>query len=218
MKRFVIVGLGNFGGSVAEALHARGHEVVVVDMNGAAVDRIAPHVSRAAVGDGRSIAVLERIGAKGADAGVVSTGDDIAASILSTMALKDLGISDVYVKVISQDHARVMDRIGVTETIFPERESALSLGTRMSGKALLSYTSLLPGFGVQEMAVPDSWQGKTLRDLALRQNFRVSIIAVHDVLTDRVSSVPDPDAKLQDTDTILVAGADEDLSRLAQQS
>jgi trk system potassium uptake protein TrkA len=218
MKRFVIVGLGNFGGSVAEALHARGHEVVVVDMNGSAVDRIAPHVSRAAVGDGRSLAVLERSGAKGADAGVVSTGDDIAASILSTMALKDLGVNDVYVKVISQDHARVMERIGVTETIFPERESALGLGTRMSGKALLSYTSLLPGFGVQEMAVPDSWQGKTLRELSLRQRFRVSIIAVHDVLTDKVSSVPDPDAPLQDTDTILVAGTDEDLSRLAQQS
>ncbi|HEV7298515.1 MAG TPA: TrkA family potassium uptake protein [Tepidisphaeraceae bacterium] len=218
MKRFVIIGLGNFGGSVAESLHARGHEVVVVDTNPNAVDRIAVHVTRAAVGDGRSLQVLERIGAKGADAGVVSTGDDIAASILSTMALKDLGVSDVYVKVISQDHARVMERIGVTETIFPERESALGLGTRMSGKALFSYTSLLPGFGVQEMAVPESWQGKTLRDLTLRQNFRVSIIAVHDVMTDQILPVPDPDAALQDSDTLLVAGTEEDLSKLAQET
>lgn len=218
MKRFVIVGLGNFGGSVAESLHARGHEVVVVDTNPAAVDRIAAHVTRAAVGDGRAMAVLERIGAKGSDAGVVSTGDDIAASILSTMALKDLGISDVYVKVISQDHARVMERIGVTETIFPERESALSLGTRMSGKALFSYTNLLPGFGVQEMAVPNSWQGRTLRELALRQEYRVSIIAVHDVMTDQTSPVPDPDAKLQDSDTLLVAGTEDDLAKLAQEA
>ena len=218
MKRFVIIGLGNFGGSVAESLHARGHEVVVVDTNPNAVDRIGAHVTRAAVGDGRSLQVLERIGAKGADAGVISTGDDIAASILSTMALKDLGVSDVYVKVISQDHARVMERIGVTETIFPERESALGLGTRMSGKALFSYTSLLPGFGVQEMAVPNSWQGKTLRDLNLRQNFRVSIIAVHDVMTDQISPIPEPDAPLQDSDTLLVAGTEEDLSRLAQEA
>jgi trk system potassium uptake protein TrkA len=218
MKRFVIVGLGNFGSSVAESLHARGHEVVVLDVNPGAVDRIATHVTRAGVGDGRSLAMLERIGAKGADAGVVSTGDDIAASILSTMALKDLGVSDVYVKVISQDHARVMERIGVTETIFPERESALSLGTRMSGKALFSYTSLLPGFGVQEMAVPNSWQGKTLRQLKLRQHFHVSIIAVHDVMTDRISAIPDPDAPLEDSDTLLVAGTEGDLSKLAQET
>lgn len=218
MKRFVIVGLGNFGGSVSEALHARGHEVVVIDHDPAAVDRIAPHVTRAAVGDGRSLQTLERLGAKGADAGVVSTGDDIAASILSTMALKDLGIPDVYVKVISQDHARVMERLGVTETVFPERESALSLGTRMSGKALLSFTSLLPGFGVQEMAVPDSWNGKTLRRLDLRRRFGVSIIAVHDVLTDQLVTVPDPDAPLKDSDTLLVAGADDDLAKLAQEA
>ena len=97
MKRFVIVGLGNFGSGVAEALHARGHEVVVLDTNAAAIDRIAPHVTRAAVGDGRDAQSLERAGARDADAGVVNTGDDLAASVLATMALRDLGVRDVYV-------------------------------------------------------------------------------------------------------------------------
>ncbi len=216
MKRFIVVGLGNFGGSVAEALHARGHEVIVLDANEQAVDRIAPHVSRAAVGDGRSLQTLEKLGAKGADAGVVSTGDDIAASILTTMALRDLGVQDVYVKVISQDHARVMERIGVTETIFPERESAISLGTRMSGTALLNFVRLAQGFGLQEMAVPDSWNGKTLRALDLRRGFGISVIAVHDVLTDKMTAVPDPDSILQESDTLIVAGRDEDLAKVAE--
>jgi trk system potassium uptake protein len=216
MKRFVVVGLGNFGSSIAEQLHAQGHEVVVVDVDEAAVDRIAPHVTRAAVGDGRQIQTLERLGARGADAGVVSTGDDIAASILAAMMLRDLDIHDVYVKVISQDHARVMERVGVTETIFPERESALSLGTRMSGKALLNYVRLGPGFSMQEMAVPEEWNGKSLRDLQLRRNFGITVIALHDVLTDQMSAVPDPDALLKDSDTLLVAGKDEDLARAAQ--
>src|SRR5688500_3682648 len=100
MKRFVVVGLGNFGSSVAEALHARGHEVIAVDPNAEAVDRIAPHVTRAAVGDGRSLTTLDRIGARDANCGIVSTGDDITASILATMAMKDLGVREVYVKVI----------------------------------------------------------------------------------------------------------------------
>jgi trk system potassium uptake protein TrkA len=216
MKRFVVIGLGNFGSSVAESLHSKGHEVIAVDPNELAVDRIAPFVSRAAVGDGRSIQVLEKIGVRQADAGVVSTGDDITASILATMVLHDLQVRDVYVKVISRDHARVMQRIGVTESIFPERESALSLGTRMSGTALLNYVQLGTGFSLQEMAVPQAWNGKTLRELELRRRYSISVVAVHDVLTDLISATPDPDAPLKDSDAILVAGKDEDLARAAK--
>lgn len=216
MKRFVIVGLGNFGSSVAEALHAKGHEVIAVDADERAVDRIAPFVTRAAVGDGRDLQTLERIGAKGAEAGVVSTGDDITASILSTMVLHDIGVRDVYVKVISRDHARVMERMGVTESVFPERESALALGARMSGAGLLNYYRLGPGFSIQEMAVPQGWSGKSLRELELRKRHGISIVALHDVLLDRIVPTPDPDQVLKDSDTILVAGKDEDLARAAE--
>lgn len=216
MKRFVVVGLGNFGSSVAESLAAQRHDVIAIDQSGEAVDRIAPLVARAAVGDGKNLRTLERIGARGADAGVVSTGDDITASILTTMALHDLGIRDVYVKVISADHARVMERMGVTETIFPERESALALGKRMSGTGLLNYVNLSPGFSIQEMGVPQSWSGKTLRELGLRQEFGVTVVGVHDVLTDQVTVTSDPDAILKDSDALIVAGRDEDLARAAE--
>lgn len=216
MRRFVVVGLGNFGGSVAESLHAQGHEVVVVDPREEAVDRAASYVTRAVVGDGRNIAVLERAGAKGADAGVVSTGDDITASILATMALRDLGVEEIFVKVISRDHARVMERMGVTETVFPERESALGLASRLTGKALLNYVRLGQGVSIQEMAVPTSWERRTLRDLGLRHAYGVSVVALHDVLTDEMTVLPDPDAPLKDSDTLLMVGKDEDLAKVAQ--
>jgi len=215
MKRFVIIGLGNFGSSVAEALYAKGHEVIAIDPNERAVDRIAPHVSRAAVGDGRDIQILERVGAKDADAGVVSTGDDVTASILATMALHDVNVRDVFVKVISRDHARVMERMGVTESIFPERESALALGSRMSGAGLLNYVRLGSGFSLQEMALPQSWNGKTLRQLELRRRFNITVIAIHDVLTDKIDPAPNPDSVLKESDTLMVAGKDEDLTRVA---
>lgn len=215
MKRFVVIGLGNFGSSVAEALYNQGHEVVAVDPVEDAVDRVAPHVTRAALGDGKSVAVLERIGARDADVGIVSTGDDITASILSVMALRDLGVKDIYVKVISKDHARVMGRIGVTETVFPERESAMGLGARLSGTALLNYVRLGTGFSLQEMAVRDDWIGSTLRQLELRQRHGISVIAVHDILSDEIISPPDPDMILKESVTLLVAGRDEDLSKAA---
>ena len=215
MKRFVIIGLGAFGAGAAQALYKQGHDVIAVDLNEQAVDRIAPHVTRAAVGDGRQLETLERLGAKSCDAGVVSTGDDITASILAAMALRDLGVADVYVKVISHDHARVMARMGVTETIFPEHEAAVNLGTRLSNTSVFNYVSLGAGFSMQEMAVPARWEGRTLRDLTLRDRHQISVIAVHDVLMDEMRVPPDPDVPLKDSDTLLVAGLGDDLEKLA---
>lgn len=213
--RFVVIGLGNFGASVAEALYAAGHDVVALDTSEERVDRISRQVSRAAVGDGRQIETLQRIGAEEARGGIVSTGDDITASILSTLALRDLGVPDIYAKVISREHARIMEKIGVTETIFPERESGLRLATRLASTRILNYVRLGAGFSIQEMAVPTEWIGHSLRELALPRRYRISVIAVHDVLTDAMIPVPDPDAPLKDSDTLLVAGSEDDLERVS---
>jgi trk system potassium uptake protein TrkA len=216
MKRFVIVGLGNFGFTVAKSLSDNGHDVIAVDFEGDVVDRIAAFVSHAAVGDGTDIDTLQRIGASDADAAIVSTGENISASILATMALHDLKVKDIYVKVISTDHARVMNRIGVTDIVFPERDSAIGLATRISGSALLNYVRLGTGFSIQEMGVPNSWLGRTIRDLQLRQNFDITIVALHDILTDRIIASPNPDQVLKDSDTLLVAGDDAALLRAAK--
>lgn len=216
MKRYIIVGLGNFGTGVAEALNAAGHDVIALDTNEAAVDRIAPFVARAAVGDGRDARTLDHVGAADVDAAVISTGDDITASVLTTLMLRDLGVREIYVKVVSRDHARVMEKLGVTETIFPERESALRLGRRISNRSVLNYVQMGADFGVQEMAVPDAWVGQSLRELELPRRFRISVIAVHDMLTDAMAPVPDPDAPLKESDTLMIAGRDEHLARVAQ--
>lgn len=216
MKRFIVIGLGNFGAGVAESLHQSGHDVIAIDISEHSVDRIAPFVSRAAVGDGKDARTLERVGARDVDAAIVSTGDDITAAVLTTLALRDLGVREIYAKVVSTDHARVMEKLGVSETIFPERESAFRLGHRIANYALLNYVQLSENFGVQEMAVPDEWVGMALRQLELPRRFRISVIAVHDVLTDDVHAVPDPDAPLKESDTLIIAGTNEHLARVAR--
>ena len=215
-KRFIVIGLGNFGASAAEALHAKGHDVAALDTNPAAVDRVGPLVSRAAVGDGRQREILQRVGADEADVAIVSTGDDLAASVLSTLALRDIGVREIYVKVISRDHARIMDQLGVSETVFPERESGLRLAERIVSTEILNYIQLGRDFSLQELAVPDPWVGKSLRELELPRRYRVSVLAVHDMLNDEILPVPDPDAPLKESDTILVAGTDRDLQRVVE--
>jgi trk/ktr system potassium uptake protein len=214
MKRFVIVGLGNFGASAAETLSEAGHDVAALDLREEAVDRIAARVAQAAVGSGSEPAVLERIGARSADAAIVSTGHDITASVLTTLALRDCGLREIYVKVVSNDHARVMTKLGALETIFPERESAQRLAKRLASSQILNFFDLGTGFSLQEMAVPDRWVGKSLRELELPRRYRVAVIAVHDYLNGAYKTIPDPDAPLTDSDTLLVAGEDSRLDQL----
>ena len=216
-KRFIIIGLGIFGEGIAEALYQQGNEVIALDVNEEKINRISPRVTRAIVGDGRSVDILDKAGARDADAAVVSTGEDISASILAVMALRDIGTPEIYVKVISHDHARILRKIGVTETVFPERESSHNLAQRLvHGEALLNYIHLSGDFSIQEMAVPNAWKGKSLRELQLRMKHNVSVIAVRDVLTDQLIAVPDPDAPLKDSDTLLVAGNGANLTRIAR--
>lgn len=215
MKRFVIIGLGSFGASVAASLHARGYEVIALDRDEALVDRIARHATRAVVGDGRNPKTLERLGARGADAGVVSVGRRISVSVLATMALQDLGISEIYAHATSLNHARVLEKLGVTETIWPGRESGLRLSRRIASTRVLNYIDVGEGFGVQEMSVPREWIGQCLRDLDLRGRFGITAIAVHDMKENQMTPISDLDVKLAEHYTLLVAGRDEDLGRAA---
>ncbi len=216
MNRFVIVGLGNFGSSVAEALYSHGHDVIAVDTDETAVDDIAAHCSRAAVGDGRETAMLEEIGAEEADAAVVSTGDDITASILSTMALQDLGVETVYVKVISDNHARIMRQLGAAETVFPERDSGFNLASRISEKGVINYVRMGRDLSVQELVVPEDWRDHTLRELSVRNEYDVSVVGIHDTTTDEMIVPPDPDDTLDSTDTLILAGTDEAIEKVAE--
>jgi trk system potassium uptake protein len=217
MKRVVVVGLGNFGSAVADTLAGKGHDVIAIDRDPAAVDRIGHRVSRAVVADGTDGSVLREVGCDRADVAIIGTGDDITASVLAALALQDLKIPELYVKVISEPHARAMEKLGVTGTVFPERDTGRRLGESVASKAVLNYVPLSPGFSLQEMAVPDAWVGRSLRELDLRKRYRVSVAAVHDMLMDEVTGVPDPDAPLKESDTLFVAGSVKDLEEFTCQ-
>lgn len=215
MKRFVVVGLGNFGAGVAERLHEMGHDVSALDVDRDKVERLAPTLRTTVAGDGTDPEVLERIGARDADAAVVSTGDDVTASVLTALALRDLGVQEIHVKVISDLHGRILEKLGVAATIFPEREAAQLLAKRVENRAILNYVELGEGFSAQEMAVPSAWVGRSLRELELPRRYEIGVIAVHDVLNDEIRPIPDPDAPLKDSDALLVAGADASLEKVA---
>lgn len=218
MQRFVVVGLGHFGGWAARSLYAQGHDVIAVERNPQLVDRFQHHVTVAVAGDATDRDVLRQVGAERADAAIISTGEDLATSILATLALRDLGVKDIYVKVTSPEAARALDALDVRETIFPEREVADRLAHRITSKSVLEYVPLAPGISIQELAIPDGWLGKTLRELALPSTFGIQIVALQDVLAGSLEVVPDPDRRLRESDVAIVAGKDETIRRVLQRS
>ncbi len=213
MNRFVVIGLGHFGSTLARRLYELGHEVVAVDHDEVAVDAIGPYVTRAIAGDATKKEVLDEAGADGSDVGVVAIGEDLGASILALLALRDLKVKSVYVKVISEDHARIADALGATDTVFPEHQAATNLASRITSGKLLQYAAYGDQFGIQEMAVPDSWAGKTLADLKLPEEHQIHVVAVHDLLRD-VIEIPKAQQPLTPSDTLLVAGAPDQLAKL----
>lgn len=213
-----MVGLGSFGAGVAEALHRGGHRVVAIDADSGVVERFADDLPEVLIGDGTDVEALEKAGARDADAAIVATGHDVTASLLATLALRDLGVREIYAKVGSDLHARILDTLGLATGVFPEREAAHLLAKRVTRRTILNYVELGPGFSAQEMAVPDSWVGKNLRQLELPRKHNVAVVAVRDVLADRYAPVPDPDAPLKESDTLLVAGRDGDLEKVARVS
>lgn len=216
MKRFIVVGLGNFGTFLATRLSELGHDVIAIDSQPDLVDSLGHRVSHAVVGDATRRGVLEEAGARDSDAAVIAMGDHLAASVLVLLALRDIGVKEIFVKVSSAEHQRIADALGATESIFPERETALDLASRLTSGRLLQYVQLGPDFGLQEMPVPIAWYGRTLRELELPQRYRVQVVAVHDVLLDQMLPVPNPDRKLTDSDTLLVAGDPAALEQLAR--
>lgn len=213
VRRFVVIGLGNFGSGVVETLHRLGHEVIAIDLDRDKVEAAEPNAARAVVADGTDAGTLDRIGAAGADAGIVSVGTDIASSVLAVMALHDLDVRELYVKAISDDHATILERIGATEVIRPERETAVRISIRLAER-LLDYMPIAPGYSMEQIPTPDAFIGKTLLDLRLPQERGIGVVAIHDVLTDALYVVPPADYPLKESDTLWVVGPDEALADL----
>jgi len=218
MQRFVVVGLGHFGGWAARALYAAGHDVIAIERDPHLVDRFRAEVSVAVAGDATDAELLRQVGAASADAAIVSTGQDLATSILATLALRDLGVRDIYVKVGSPEAARALEAFGVRETIFPEREVADRLAHRITSKTVLDYVPLAPGVSLQEVAIPDAWIGRTLRELQLPTAHGIQVVALHDMLNDKVEVVPAPDRALRESDVAIVAGPDDVIRRVLSRS
>ncbi|MEO0079291.1 MAG: TrkA family potassium uptake protein [candidate division WOR-3 bacterium] len=216
MKQYVVIGLGNFGFNVATALARMGHEVLAIDRNGRKVEDIKELVTQAVIADATDKDALAALIPETVDAVIVAMGDNLEASILITLALKELKVKQIIVKALSPEHARALELIGATEVVQPERDVALALADRLSTSNILNIIAFSPEYTVADVATPETFWGKTLAQLGLRTNYGILVIAVKDLLQNKTHIAPGPDFKIGPDTVLTVLGRYEDISKLTR--
>lgn len=211
MKQIVVIGLGSFATAAAETLYALGNEVLAIDTDMTAVQRIADRVTQAVVADARDAEILRQLGVSEYDCAIVGLSEDIASSILITMALKELGVPEVICKASSAVHLRALEKVGADKVVYPEREMALKLAQSVSSERMLDFIELSSQYGIAEMPCPARWVARTLLDLKVRPTYGVTILAVKVHGRDIVIS-PGGEFRLSQDDVVMVLGSYEQLN------
>ncbi len=217
-KRFAVIGLGKFGYYLARSLFERGHEVIAIDVTKETVQNIKEYATQAIIADATSKETLISLGIKEVDTAIVSLGTRIDHSVLVTLHLKELAVKEIIVKAISEDHRKILEIIGATQVVFPEKDMAQRIAINLSSRNLLDYLPLSPGISIMELAPIASFLGKTIKDLQLRNLYGVQIIAVKELIPERVNLIPSPDTVIKESDILVVMGTDEALRKIEQAS
>ena len=204
MKSFVVIGLGLFGSSVARQLCAMGTEVLAIDTNSDLVQQVSGDVTSAVVADARDAEVLRALGAHACDCAVVAIGDDLAASVLATMNLKELGLGHIVCKAHDETHRRVLEKLGADKVLIPEKEVAEKLARSLTSHDVLDFIELSSDYGIVELPAPRSWVGKSLMELNIRAKLGVNIIAVS--RNGKISVSPRAEFQIGKDDILVVLG------------
>ncbi len=204
MKSYVVIGLGRFGSSLAKQLCKLGAEVLALDIKGDLVQQVAGDVTHAVVGDAQDKEVLRALGVRNLDCAVIAIGDNLAASVLITMNLKELEVPFIVCKAHDETHRKVLEKLGVDRVVIPEQEYAQRLARTLNSHNVLDYIELSEDFGILDVPAPGSWIGKSLRELNVRAKLGVNIIAVENAGKTNVSPVAD--YIVREGDTLVVLG------------
>ena len=204
MKSYIVIGLGRFGSALARQLGRLGAEVLAMDVRSDLVQQISGDITHAVVGDAQDKEVLRALGVRNFDCAVIAIGDDLAASVLTTMNLKELGVPYIVCKAHDETHRRVLEKLGVDRVVIPEQEQGERMARSLHSHNVLDYIELSEAYGILEVPAPKSWQGKTLKELNVRAKLGVNIIAVKNGETTNVS--PAADYAICSGDVLVVIG------------
>jgi trk system potassium uptake protein len=213
-RHFIVLGLGTFGAALAIRLCKNHCRVTGMDSDADRVEGLKDVLYEAIIGNATERDALQHLPLKKADAVFISMGEDITRSLLATLHCKELGCNRIVVKGVTDPHGKILTRLGVERVIYPEIEIAQQTADRYTWPNVLDLLPIDPEYSFVDIAVPDSFVGKTLLEINLRRRFGVWVVGVKDALTGQLEMFPDAEFKLGADQMLLVVGRLKEINRL----
>ena len=215
MKQSVLViGLGRFGTAAARELMAIGHDVLAVDRDEGRVNEIAPHVTSALQADASDADALRALGAADFAHAIVAISGDVQSSIFATMALRNLGVANVLAKAGTELHGSILERVGATRVVYPEREMGEQVAHAFASPHVIDYLDVAPDVGIVRVTAPPGWIGRTLGEIDLVGR-GLTAIAVR--RGDRLTVSPGSDSGIESGDELVLIASDDRLAQLERE-
>ncbi len=211
MKSVLLIGLGRFGRHMAQRLHDLHHEVLAVDMNEDRVNAALPFVTNAQIGDATNEQFVASLGVRNFDLCVVTVGDNFQSSLEATALLKEYGAPFVVARATRDVHAKFLLRNGADDVIYPEKQMGSWAAVRYTADHIFDYIKLTPEYSIYETAVPAAWVGKTVVELAVRQKYRINILATR--REEKLEPLPGPTHCFSADETMFILGANRDVEK-----
>ncbi len=211
----LVIGLGRFGGALAETLMNLGHEVLAVDADPKRVQDFAGRLTHVVEADSTSEEALRQLGAGEFELAVVAIGTHIEANILTTSLLVDLGVKTIWAKAITRSHGRILERVGATRVVFPEHDMGERVAHVVSGQ-MINYIEFDDGYALVETSPPATLVGKTLGESQIRKKFGVTVVSIKRRGEDFTYATAE--TVIQPHDLLIVAGKTKHTERFAAQA
>lgn len=211
-KQFVVIGLGRFGSSVAETLYELGNDVLVIDKDEDIIQEISDNVTHAVQMDATDESALRTLGLRNFDVAIVTIGANIQASVMATLLVKELGVKYIIAKANNKIHSKVLYKIGADRVILPEQDMGVRVAHNLVSSSILDYIELSPDYSIMEIQALEEWNGKSLREIKLRSQYGINVMAIKK--GDDINISPYADDIVNANDIIVAIGSAKDLSKL----
>ena len=229
MKQFAVLGLGRLGFTVAKTLAQKGHQVLAIDIKKEPVQQASEFVTQSVQLDATDEKALRAVGIENVDAAVVSTGANLEASILITLILKEIGIKEVVSKAVSEEHSRVLERVGSTKVVFPERDMGIRIANGLISPRIIEHIGLSKKYSILETPAPKEFIGKSLGELNVRAKYGINIIAIKKKIStidkkgeyadeNTINASPEAHDAIEEGDILVVVGSNENIEKLKKKA
>ncbi|MCP4504426.1 MAG: TrkA family potassium uptake protein [Deltaproteobacteria bacterium] len=228
MKVFVVIGLGQFGMHVALSLQEGGGEVLAIDQDEGRVESVKDRVSQAVCLNATSLESLRAVGVAKAQTAVVAVGEnDLEAGVVACAALSDLGVANIIVRAANDLQARILERVGATKVVFPERQAGEHIARSILMSGVIEQVTLSTGQTVAQIRLRRDLVGRTLKDVQFRQRFSINVIGIQrktqyvddngaNQWDEKLDGNPDPDEIIGAEDIVIVVGNQAQIELIAR--